>query len=427
MAKKPVTAIILGAGHRSMTYGEYSLEHPDELKIVGVAELDEYRRNTVKNKFGIPDDKCFVSAEALAAVPRFADVVINGTMDEQHVETSLPLLKCGYDMLLEKPFAVNETEMNVLVDTVKEYGNKVMICHVLRYTPFYRTIKENIINGTIGDVINIQTVENISYDHITTSYVRGKWADINRCRTTMLLAKCCHDIDIMAWLMGADKPVSVSSVGSLLQFKPENAPEGAGTRCLVDCPHVDSCRYSAKRIYLQHPESWQCYVWQAIENIENPTEEDRIATLKENDYGRCVYKCGNNVCDHQSVLVNFASGATGTHNVTGGAVRSLRTVRVTGTKGDMYGEFEKNQITLRVINPAPGKYHDETFIDLSHVGTEGHGGGDENLMKDFIKFTRGEEVSVSCTSIYDSVAGHKIIFRADESREKDGALVRIDL
>lgn len=427
--KKPVTAIILGAGHRAMTYANYSLEHPDELKIVGVADLDEYRRSFVCEKFGFPKEHCFSSAEELSRVPRFADAVINGTMDEVHVETSVPLLKLGYDMLLEKPFCVNEEEMHELLSVIKENGNKVMICHVLRYTPFYRTVKEKILDGTIGAVINIQTIENVSYHHLTTSYVRGKWGNTKRSHTSMLLAKCCHDLDIMMWLMSETKPVSVSSVGSTFQFKPENAPEGAGTQCVVDCPLCDTCLQSAKRIYLDHPNRWEVYVWQELESIKEPTYKQRLELLKRSPYGKCVYKCGNDVVDHQSVLVNFESGATGTHNMTGGAAAPLRSVRVIGTKGEIYGEFENNYIKIMTINPDPGKDFDVEELDVSDIEeiTSGHGGGDENLTKDFIKFIRGDKTSVSCTTIWDSVAGHEIIFLADKSREQGGALVEVKL
>lgn len=427
--KKPVTAIILGAGHRAMTYADYSLEHPDELKIVGVAELDEYRRRYVREKFGFPREHAFSSAEELASVPRFADVVINGTMDEVHVKTSVPLLKLGYDMLLEKPFCVNEAEMHELLSVVREHNNKVMICHVLRYTPFYRTIKEKILSGALGEIINIQTVENVSYHHLTTSYVRGKWGNTENCHTSMLLAKCCHDLDIMMWLMSETKPVSVSSVGSIFQFKPENAPEGAGTQCVVDCPLCDTCLQSAKRIYLDHPNRWEVYVWQELESIKEPTYEQRLELLKRSPYGKCVYKCGNDVVDHQSVLVNFASGATGTHNMTGGSASPLRSVRVIGTKGEIYGEFENNYIKIMTINPDPGKDFDVEELDVNQIEkiTSGHGGGDENLTKDFIKFIRGDKTSVSCTTIWDSVAGHEIIFLADKSRELGGALVEVNL
>lgn len=427
MAKKPVTAIILGAGHRAMAYADFSLAHPDLLKIVGVADLDEYRRKMVQEKFGFSEEFCFESAEALAKAPKFADAVINGTMDEQHVETSIPLLEKGYDMLLEKPFAVNDEEMERLLEVVKKHNNKVMICHVLRYTPFYSTIKEKLISGAIGEVINIQTVENVSYHHLSTSFVRGKWGNSKKCHTSMLLAKCCHDMDIMMWLMSPNKPVTVSSVGSKLQFKEENAPENSGTRCLVDCPRVDFCRYSAKRLYLDHPDRWEVYVWRDLESIENPTEEDRRKVLIEGDYGRCMYKCDNDVVDHQSVLVNFSNGATGTHNMTGGSAEPLRTIRIIGTKGEIYGEFENKFINVKIINPDPGKDYDEEYIDLSNISSEGHSGGDERLTSDFVRFIRGEEHSVSCTSIYDSVAGHKVIFLADESMNKNGEQIKVEL
>ena len=426
MAKKPVTAIIVGAGHRSMAYADFSLRHPEQLKIVGVADPDEYRRKMVREKFGFPQEFCFASADELAKEPKFADAVINGTMDEQHVETSIPLLEKGYDMLLEKPFAVNDEEMERLIEVVKRKGNKVMICHVLRYTPFYSEIKKRITNGEIGDIINIQTLENVSY-HLSTSFVRGKWGNSKKCHTSMLLAKCCHDLDIMMWLMGGDKPVSVSSVGAKTQFIPENAPENSGTRCLVDCPLADSCRYSAKNLYLEHPDMWTVYVWRDLESVENPTYEQRKELLMHSDYGRCIYKCDNDVVDHQSVLVNFKSGATGTHNMVGGSPEPLRTIRITGTKGEIYGEFEHAFIEVRKQNPKKENYFDKEVIDMSHISGEGHSGGDERLTEDFVNFQRGESHSISCTSIFDSVMGHKVIFLADKSRENGGELIHINL
>lgn len=424
--KKPITAIVLGAGHRAMVYADYSLSHPDELKIVGVADPDEYRRNMVCEKFGFPKENCFHDAEALSKVPKFADAIINGTMDEQHVSTSIPLLKLGYDMLLEKPFCVNKTEMNELLDVVNEHKNKVMICHVLRYSPFYLRIKEKVASGELGKIINIQTIENVSYHHMATSFVRGKWGNSEKCHTSMLLAKCCHDMDIMMWMMSETKPVSVSSVGSRIQFREENAPKKAGTYCLKDCPLVDSCQYSAKKIYLEHLDSWEFYVWQELESVKNPTMEQRIELLKRSPYGKCVYKCDNDVVDHQSVLVNFESGATGTHNMIGGASNPLRVIKITGTKGEIYGEFENNIIRMLKIDPESNGFFTEERLDIEDFDLDGHGGGDDNLTADFIRLVAGEEVTISCTSIHDSVAGHYTIFLADESREDRGAVKFVD-
>lgn len=427
MPQKPITAVIVGAGHRAIIYAKLALTNPEMLKIVGVADPDPIRRQKTQEMFGFPQENCFENADALAAVPKFADAVINGTMDQQHLETAVPLLKLGYDMLLEKPFATNERELRALVNCVRENGNKVMICHVLRYTPFYLSIKERVAAGEIGDIINIQTNEHVSYHHLSTSYVRGKWANSDECHTSMLLAKCCHDIDMMMWMMAETKPVSVSSFGSKFQFKPENAPKEAGTRCLVDCPLVDTCRYSAKRLYLDQPERWAFYIWDKLEGIENPTDEDRINLLKgDSNYGKCIYKCNNNVVDHQSVLVNFASGATGTHNMVGGSSRSMRHIHIIGTKGEIYGDFEESKFTVSKIHPTKTDEKIVEEVDLRVTGDMvgaygGHGGGDEKLAADFVKFLRGETPSLACTSIFDSVAGHLCVYLADKSREENGA------
>ena len=109
--------------------------------------------------------------------------------------TAVPLLSRGYDMLLEKPFALNETEMKLLYDTAKKHKNIVFVCHVLRYAPFYRAIFERL--PEIGDIINIQLTEHVSYHHLVVSYVRGKWKSEVECGAGMLTAKCCHDLDLL--------------------------------------------------------------------------------------------------------------------------------------------------------------------------------------------------------------------------------------
>lgn len=436
MQSKPVTAVIVGAGHRAFVYSELAKTNPDLLKIVGVADPNPVRRKKAMEYFGFSEDMCFDSAQALAEKGRLADAVINGTMDEQHLETAIPLLNAGYDMLLEKPFAVCEEDMRQIVDCAKKNNSKVMICHVLRYTPFYYAIKERIVNGEIGDIINIQMTEHVSYHHLSTSYIRGKWANSDKCHTTMLLAKCCHDIDLMMWFMSETKPVSISSFGSKFQFKPENAPENAGTICMKDCPLVDECVYSTKRLYIDHPDRWSFYVWDALEGIENPTIDDKIALMKTyNPYARCIYKCDNNVVDHQSVLVNFASGATGTHNMVGGSAEPRRNIHIIGTKGEIFGNFEESKFTVLKINPSPDAHNEECDveeIDLRVTGDMvgaygGHGGGDERLAEDFVKFIRGEQPSLACTSIFDSVAGHLCVYLADKSRENGGMPVEVKL
>ena len=427
MADQAVTAVIVGAGRRAFTYAEEALKYPERLKIVGVADVNPVRRQKAMEVFGFPAEHCFESAAALAAVPKFADAVINGTMDAQHVETSVPLLEKGYAMLLEKPFAVSKEEMDALLRVIAANGNRVMVCHVLRYAPFYRSVKEKLLSGALGDIINIQMAEHVSYHHLSTSYVRGKWANSDICKTSMLLAKSCHDVDLMMWLMQPTLPTAVSSEGGLFQFKPENAPANAGTRCTIDCPLVDSCRYSAKNLYLMHPTRWECYAWADIEHKENITDQDRINSFNNgNPYNRCIYKCGNNVVDHQSVLIGFASGATGTFNMVGGTAKSMRKLHITGTLGELYGVLDDNKYTISRISALAESGFEDEVIDLSGENTRGHGGGDEALIADFVTYLRTGKQSVSCTAIENSIAGHLTVFLADKSREEGGQLQKFD-
>lgn len=426
MKNKPITAIIVGAGHRSIIYADYSIEHPDELKIVGIADPDKQRVKDAVEKYGIPEENCFESAEELAKNDKFADIIINGTMDKDHVATAIPLLKKGYDMLLEKPFAVNKKEMSELAAVVKEHKNKVMVCHVLRYSEFYKEIKKIIHSGEIGEIISIQLCEDVSYHHYATSYVRGKWANSDRSKTSMLLAKCCHDIDLMMWLMGDVKPEFVTSTGSLQYFKRENAPIDAGERCMVDCKHVDTCSLSARRIYLDMPGKWDFYVWP---ELHHASYEEKYEYLKnESPYGKCAYKCDNNVVDHQTVMVRFNNGATGTHNLTAGCAFSKRIVHIIGTKGEINGVFEHQKFTVSYINPHCEDDHIDRVVDLSqnYSASVGHGGGDHALVSDFIKFITDSEPSISCTSLDDSIAGHLVVFCADESMENNGIPVKTE-
>ena len=388
-----------------------------------MADLIPLRREQTAKRFELPHDRCYESVEQLASVPKFADCAINGTMDHQHVQTTLPLLEAGYDVLLEKPFATNEDEMWALAETADRLGRKVMICHVLRYAPFYYAIKERVAAGEIGQLINVQTIEHVSYHHMAVGFVRGKWNNKARCHSSILMAKCCHDLDLIAWMKEGVRPTAVSSFGTNTYFREEMAPEGAGTRCLVDCEIESDCLYSARKHYIDHPNRWSFYVWDSLEHIEEPTIEEKIASLEgDNLYGRCVWKCDNDVVDHQSLTIEFEDGATATHNLVGGTARPSRAIHLIGTGGEIQGVFDDGRFVVRHIDPRPGHEYSEKVVDLHadgdlHGAFGGHGGGDLRLVDDFVHLVSGGDPSLACTRIADSVAGHLIGFSADKAME----------
>lgn len=437
-----VKVVLVGAGDRANEYSKYALLCPDKMKIVGIVDPDKIRNDIMRERYNVPKENCFASVEDFVRRDKFADAVINGTMDHLHVQTSIPILRKGYDMLLEKPFAVNQTEMQELVDVVTETGRKVYICHVLRYTPFYSEIKKHLMNGDIGRIISIQQDEHVSYHHMAVSYVRGKWRSEKVCFAPMLLAKCCHDIDLMMWMLSDIEPVSVASYGGDFQFTTKNKPENAGTRCMLDCPLNDKCAFSAQTNYVE-PQAWDQYVTQPLEakgykwELYKPYTEEQKAILIEalntyNDYGKCVWdfeRDGN--VDHQSVIINFRNGATGVFNLVGGASKAERNIHIIGTKGEIKGEFDSGKFVLRTIEPKEecGYIEQEFSIDMlgGSAGEQGaHGGGDIRLIADFCNALEGGEESISCTDIMDSTKSHMVVFKAEESR-KSGKIVEINL
>jgi predicted dehydrogenase len=419
-----LNAVIVGAGHRSLAYASYAKTHPDQLQIVGVADPRDLRRQYAAQLYDLPPERCFRTAEEVASKPKFADVAINGTMDHQHVPTSLPLLAAGYDILLEKPFATFEAEMWQLIQAARRHARMVMICHVLRYTPFYAAIRRQVLEGAIGDILNVQTVEHVSYHHMAVAFVRGKWANRSYSHSTMLMAKCCHDLDLISWIKSGIAPRSVASFGSNFQFLPEQAPKGAGTRCLVDCPIEPECLYSARKHYIDHPERWSFYVWESLEGIDHPGIEDKIHSLEtDNPYGRCVWHCDMDVVDHQTVAIEFEDGSIATHNMVGSTSRPSRAIHLIGTRGEIQGVFEDQHFVIRHPDPRPGHEYSERTVDLRvsgdmHGAFGGHGGGDQRLVADFVRVMRGEPASISTTDIRDSMSGHLIGFCADRAMEE---------
>lgn len=414
--------LLVGAGDRGMIYAKQSLVTPDIFKIVGVVEPSDTRRNAAGELFGIPEDKRFRSVKEATDAPKFADAIFNCTMDAMHADTTIPFLDKGYHALLEKPIANNISDVDRIYRAALKNKSTVMICHVLRYAPFYKRIKEAIVSGEIGEIKNIQMADQVSYFHASVSYVRGKYGDPDICGSGMLLSKCSHDIDLMAWLMGGNRAKNVFSSGSTMQFRKENAPEGAADRCLPDCIYKDSCEYSAKKLYIDYPQRWANRVWNDCDLV-GADDEKKTASLEDvnNQYGRCVYKSNMKIVDHQSVLVEFENGATGTFSMTAGSAVSGRTIHVIGTKGEIEGAFQDEKFVIRKIAPQLQGGFEEKVVDLSNVQKkDAHGCGDKLLLGDFWALLGGKTPSVCCTSLEDSLLGHEILFRAEDFREKYG-------
>lgn len=417
-----IKVLVVGCGDRATVYCHEGVDHLHEMEIVACVDPNPERKRYMQENFNVPVDMCFSSINGVLKLGKIADAVINGTMDSLHLETALPFLKQGYHMLLEKPLVNNKKDLLLLQKTAEESHVKLMTCHVLRYAPFYRKIKELILKGAIGQIQNIQTSERVGAYHSSVSYLRGKWNKESECGSSLLLAKCCHDMDLICWLNNVTKPVEVYSNGARTYFIEKNAPKGSGKRCLVDCPKAirDKCIYEAESMYIKNTVlPW--YPWQCTgKNYEEVTTKEKYESLKTNNpHGRCVFKCDGDLLDHQNVLIRFANGSTANHFLVLGAMKPTRTIFITGSEGEIEGD-PSGELIVRKFDKNTDFFTEEKIEFNDKQGeTGGHYGGDRGLVSDFVNYVKGGTPSISCTSITDSVNGHCVVFAADESIKTD--------
>lgn len=414
---KKLTTVVLGYGGRGTDYTKYVIDHPDQIEVVAVAEPNDSRRENAKNRHNLPDSALFTDWKQITDLPKMADFAIISTQDNMHIGPALACIEKGYDLLLEKPMAPTAKECKMIAEAAEKKGVKVIVCHVLRFTPFFCTIKDIIDEGTIGDIVSIMHAENVGNVHQSHSFVRGNWRNSKE-SSPMILQKSCHDLDILQWLIGKECK-KVQSFGSLTYFTKENQPKGAPDRCTDGCPHAEECPYNAIKLYYDDKKNdW--FRTTATEKV-TPTDEDVWEALKTGKYGRCVYACDNDVVDHQVVNMEFEGGETVSFTMNafnyGG-----RFIRIYGTMGEIVGDIDKG--TVNVFTFKDRKFTDYDINAKGNSITDGHGGGDTGIMMDLVKYFNDEAPSKSICSIRTSYINHLSAFAAETSRFND---VVIDL
>ncbi|MBK9270968.1 MAG: Gfo/Idh/MocA family oxidoreductase [Saprospiraceae bacterium] len=404
-----ITAITLGAGARGNTYGRYALQNPDQIKIIGVAEPIPLRNERYASKHQIQAENRMVTWEHVFDRPKWADAVIITTPDDLHFGPCMKALEMGYDVLLEKPIAPTEQECRQILERVQKTKRIVAVCHVLRYAPYFIKLKSMIDSGAVGTLVSIQHLEPIEHVHMAHSFVRGNWHDSKK-TTPIILAKSCHDLDILRWLVGKNAK-SIAAFGGLKWFKKENAPSGSTLRCTDGCKIESDCPYSALKIY-HRKRSWT-YVFDLPENKEEHGDAI-LQYLKTTNYGRCVYQMENDQPDHVVSSILFEDGITAGFNMEALTSYGGRRTRVMGSMGDIVGDMEKFIYTdFRTGISTDWDIHvDETGI----YKNSGHGSGDFRLMHDWVAAVSRQDASLLTSTIEASIESHLMGFAAEKSR-----------
>ena len=421
MSASPVTLAVVGAGDRGRTYAEYARRWPRRARVVAVAEPSGERRAAFANRHSIPADAVFRDWRELAGRPRMADAVLICTLDALHREPALALLSRGYHVLLEKPLAPTLPECEQIAAAARaaarRSGALFSVAHVLRYTSYTRAVRGLLDEGVIGDLVSIQHMEPVGFWHMAHAFVRGNWRKEAHA-SFMLLAKSCHDMDWMSHILGVPCE-RVASFGSLKHFRRSEAPKGAAARC-VRCPVERQCPYSAPRIYGNFLKEG-LHGWPLSVVTPDPTPAALRRALERGPYGRCVYRCDNDMVDHQVVAMEFAGGRSATFTLCAFTTRREgRRSRLFGTRGEIHGDSE----TLTVDDFRTGRRRIVDTRTKSQRALEGHGGGDFGVVHAFVRAIATGDASLILSGADATLESHRMAFAAERAR-REGRVVRL--
>jgi predicted dehydrogenase len=422
-ATRPVRAALVGAGQRGVdVYGRFALDNPDLLRFVAVAEPDADRRAAFVDAHAIRPGADFGDWQALLVAELPIEAVIVATPDREHAGPAIAALRAGLAVLLEKPITPRHDELEAVAAAAATARGELTVAHPLRYTPFFETIARLVADGAIGELVEIDHLENVGFWHFAHSYVRGNWRRSDLA-SPLILAKACHDLDVIRWLAGAPC-ASVASFGSLSHFRPEQAPAGAPGRCLDGCPAAETCAFFAPRFYAATAGAGP---WPVDVVLRDAGTDDLMDALRRGRYGRCVYRSDNDVVDHQATILEFANGVVASLTVSGLTAENTRTLKLMGTRGEIRGHMERGELEVRRYRDGVGMEVPAPERVVVPAGP-GHGGGDERMTEAFARRVMAARVSrpsgESPTSLAASLDSHRMAFAAERARAS-GTVVRL--
>lgn len=405
---------ILGYGGRGKNYANIlRMEFRSKAKIVAVIDNIAAKREVAKKELHLSDDMIFSSLDEFLKKEKCADWLLICTQDCDHYEHAMKAMDAGYDLLLEKPISGDIKQCLEIEEKSKQKGIKIAVCHVLRYTTFFNKVKQILDSGVLGDIISIEMEESVGYWHQAHSYVRGDWRRTED-STPMILAKCCHDLD-MAVYLAQSKCKTVSSIGKLHHFRKECAPDGCAERC-VDCKITD-CPYDARKLYIEKFKKLPFFLrksaWPMNRLVPDaiPSVPKLEKALREGQFGKCVYHSDNDAVDFQVVQMLFENGINCTLTMTAFSQNPYRTIIVRGTKGHLQGKFESFKLDLNIYGKR--KKAVRAKLDL-----RSHGGGDTGLIASLMGGTMKTDIS-------ESIESHIIAYAAEKSRTENGKMIDV--
>ncbi len=355
-----------------------------------VAAHERIRREL--DECGLTECAIYSSLEtALDEIPEEqADAVMIVTPNATHADLTELALARHRHVFLEKPIAASWPDVVRISRAAAAAPDRVVLLgFVLRYSNFYRRIKEICDSGILGNIVMIQADERLDMAQ-GSSYRRG-WRRKIAATGGSMNEKCSHDLDILCWIKERQgTPVAVFSAGGRELFPPKDGPD----RC-PDCSD-HNCPFRLT------PEK--------LRRAKGSFKRD----LQLAD--QCIYRTDADVRTNQSVTVLFSDGTQALFTMMMYSGKPGRDILIHGTTAMLEGEYQSGKIELT-------NYRTGEVIDRSSRLAEWHGGGDALVLNDFFDCIDMNGKPISCLG--DGISATRLALAADRSCDEQ-RLVRLE-
>jgi predicted dehydrogenase len=324
---------VIGCGGMGRAVLRQLLACDERLEVVGLYDPDPAAVQKARAGLKGAPAAC-PDLASLLAIPSLQWVMI-ASWNCFHHDQVIAAFQAGKHVFCQKPLALTAAECARIRKAWKRSGRSFHIGFTLRYSPHYRRIRELLAEGRIGRLISMEFNETLDFNH--GGYIMGDWRRLRACAGTHLLEKCCHDVDLANWMVGA-RAARVASFGGLNFFTPDNA-------------------HHAERIGSNEEGAGAYRTWGGPINLD-PFTSDK------------------NIVDNQVAIIEYENEVRATFHTNCNAGIPERRMYLLGTEGALRADVLAGRIELRRIG------FDTRIEDLSTSAQGGHGEGDAVLARE---------------------------------------------
>lgn len=412
---RPVTLLILGAGHRGASFARLTAKTIPTSRVVAVAEPREEHRRRLAALHDVADEQAFDDWAAALGRDRLADAAVIALPDRLHAEAALAAIDKGYHVLVEAPMATTLEACRAVTDAAAAADLVVTVAHGLRYAEPAQKLKTLADSGVIGELMAIQRTASVGYGAFAHSHVRGPCRREGESASSLVTAGI-HDLDWIRSVAGHGAPgTRVSSVAALRHFCPESKPKDAGDRCLR-CKIERRCPYSALKAYLDRSMVGE-RGWPLDVVAHDPTPQRVVEALASSDYGRCVYSSDNDVADTQVIDLGFERGPLASLTLSAFAPPGLRTTSLQGALGQL--QCDGRRIEHFDFLTDRSRVIDLPATEAAAPGTSGDKG---RVLQAFIKAVATGDRTANLSSPPEVFGSYELAFAAELAR-RTGAVI----